>query len=95
MAVLQVSSTVEEIGGGGARRRADRWAVVESGAEWSVREEERKWETSPLCWATCERVRTTPRGAVATDSIQSPSCHRVQCRVRASDRCGRLSGVGD
>jgi hypothetical protein len=64
---------VEEVGGGGARRRGERRVVVESGAERSVREEEGKWETSPLYWATHEWVRTTPHGAVATSGVLSPS----------------------
>jgi hypothetical protein len=53
---------VEEVGGGGARRRGERRVVVESGAERSVREEEGKWETSPLYWATHEWVRTATWG---------------------------------
>jgi hypothetical protein len=55
--------------------------VVESGAERSVHVEERKWETSPLCWAMHERVRTTPCGAVATG--ERP--------VRPVKRCLRLT----
>jgi hypothetical protein len=58
------------VGGTEARRRAMQWEAVESRVEWSVHEEEGKWEMSPLCWATREQVTAIPHGAVATGGVR-------------------------
>jgi hypothetical protein len=90
--VLRVGSTVEEVGGRGARRRAKRRAVVESGARARRKGNGRRVPSAGPRANGKDQPTWGGSHQWCTVIVTSPC--PVLC-ARASDRCGRLSGVCD